>query len=517
MKDSSGSIEPRGQGSLTDSPTDSEPFSDGATEVGRVVEESGPSSRERPPKTKVVPHFTRAERAARGRAARAEVPRSAQGEIEFPKRRDPVGLLEEQAVSRVLDLVPIRYGRMLVSPFAFYRGGALIMAADLAKTPDSGLRVQLCGDAHLSNFGVFGSPERNLVFDINDFDETAPGPWEWDVKRLAASFAIGGRENGFSGKERRAVVLDTVRAYREAMTTFAQMRNLDIWYSHLSVEQAVAEFSAGVDPKRLKKAEANIEKARTKDSMHAFEKLTHLVDGEPRIISDPPLIVPIDELLPARHERDAVRDEMRTLIRSYRRTLETDRRHLLEQFRFVDLARKVVGVGSVGTRAWIALFLGTDDQDPLFLQVKEAQPSVLERFVGRSEYKNSGQRVVAGQRLMQATTDIFLGWQHTSSGLDGKERDFYVRQLKDWKGSFAFEGAVPAGAAAYGKACGWTLARAHARSGDRIAIASYLGKSEAFDRAVAAFAETYADQNERDYKALKAAVDAGRVKAETGF
>ena len=481
------------------------------------VTESPPGAARARAAEKAVPHFRREELAARGKAARAEVPRSAQGEIDFPKRRDPVALLEEQAVSRVPELVPIRYGRMLVSPFAFYRGGALIMAADLAKTPQSGLRVQLCGDAHLSNFGVFGSPERNLVFDINDFDETAPGPWEWDVKRLAASFAIGGRENGYSGKERRAVVLDTVRSYREAMTAFAQMRNLDLWYSHLSVERAVAEFSAGVDPKRVKKAEANLEKSRTKDSMHAFEKLTHLVDGEPRIISDPPLIVPIEELLPEHIERDAVEDEMRSLIRSYRRTLETDRRSLLEQFRFVHLARKVVGVGSVGTRAWIALFLGIDEQDPLFLQIKEAQPSVLEQFVGKSEYKNSGRRVVAGQRLMQATTDIFLGWQHVSSGLDGKERDFYVRQLKDWKGSFPFEAAVPAGAAAYGRACGWTLARAHARSGDRVAIASYLGKSDAFDRAVADFAETYADQNERDYDALNRAVESGRLTARMGL
>jgi uncharacterized protein (DUF2252 family) len=467
--------------------------------------------------SKAVAHFTRTERAARGKAARAEVPRSVHGGIDFPASRDPVALLEEQAASRVPELVPIRYGRMLTSPFAFYRGGALIMAADLARTPTSGLRVQLCGDAHLSNFGVFGSPERNLVFDINDFDETAPGPWEWDVKRLAASFAIGGRENGFSVQERRAVVLDTVRAYREAMTAFAAMRNLEVWYSHLSVEQAVAQFSAGVDPKRLKKAEATIEKSRTKDSMHAFEKLTRLVDGEPRIISDPPLIVPIEELLPTQMEQDAVEEEMRKLIRSYRRTLESDRRHLLEEFRFVDLARKVVGVGSVGTRAWIALFLGADAQDPLFLQIKEAQPSVLEQFVGKSEYKNCGQRVVAGQRLMQATSDIFLGWQHLSSGLDGKERDFYVRQLKDWKGSFAFEAAVPAGAAAYGKACGWTLARAHARSGDRIAIASYLGKSDVFDQAVAAVAETYADQNERDYQALNRAVESGRLTAQSGL
>jgi len=464
-----------------------------------------------------VPHFTRDERAARGKAARAEVGRAAHAEIDFPRARDPVGLLEEQAASRVPELVPIRYGRMLASPFAFYRGGALIMAADLAGTPASGLRVQLCGDAHLSNFGVFGSPERNLVFDMNDFDETAPGPWEWDVKRLAASFAIAGRENGFSGKERRTVVLDTVRAYRGAMAAFAQMRNLDLWYSHLSIEQAIAQFRAGVDPKRLKKAEAKLEKSRTKDSMHALEKLTHVVEGEPRIISDPPLIVPIDELVPTERDRQALVDEIRKLIRSYRRTLETDRRHLLEEFRFVDLARKVVGVGSVGTRAWIALFLGIDDHDPLFLQIKEAQPSVLERYVGKSEYKNCGQRVVAGQRLMQATSDIFLGWQHVSAGLDGNERDFYVRQLKDWKGSFAFEAAVPAGAAAYGRACGWTLARAHARSGDRVAISSYLGKSDTFDKAVASFAETYADQNERDYKALQDAVTSGRVNAQTGL
>jgi uncharacterized protein (DUF2252 family) len=352
---------------------------------------------------------------------------------------------------------------------------------------------------------------------MNDFDETAPGPWEWDVKRLAASFAVGGRENGFSETERRAVVLDTLRAYRESMTAFAQMRNLDVWYAHLSVDQAMAEFSAGVDPKRLKKAQAVIEKSRTKDSMHAFEKLTHLVDGEPRIISDPPLIVPIDELTPAATEREALEEEMRNLIRSYRRTLETDRRHLLEDFRFVDLARKVVGVGSVGTRAWIALMLGADQQDPLFLQIKEAQPSVLERFVGKSEYSNSGQRVVAGQRLMQAVSDIFLGWQHVNAGLDGQERDFYIRQLKDWKGSFAFEAAIPPGAAAYGKACGWTLARAHARSGDRVAIAAYLGKSDVFDRAIATFAETYADQNQRDYQALQAAVDDGRIQAETGL
>jgi uncharacterized protein (DUF2252 family) len=465
-----------------------------------------------------VEHFTRAERAARGKAARAEVPRRVNSEWEpSPHRPDPVDLLEEQGASRVPELVPIRYGRMLASPFAFYRGGALIMASDLAGTPNSGLRVQLCGDAHLSNFGVFGSPERNLVFDINDFDETAPGPWEWDVKRLATSFAIGGRENGFSDDERRTVVLAMVRSYREAMAGLAGLRNLEVWYSNLPVEQAFREFSAGVDRKRLKKVEADVGKSRTKDSMRAFDKLTRLVDGEPRIISDPPLIVPIDELVPSDSDREVIQEEIRALIRLYRRTLETDRRHLLETFRFADLARKVVGVGSVGTRAWIALFLGADNEDPLFLQVKEAQRSVLEQFVGKSEYSNCGQRVVAGQRLMQATSDIFLGWHHTTFSLDGQERDFYVRQLKDWKGSFAFEAAVPAGAAAYGKVCGWTLARAHARSGDRMAIASYLGKADVFDQAIADFAEAYADQNERDFDAFKQAIESGRITARTGL
>ena len=509
---------------LTESLESSELVSEGRLEVEPAeepikdpVEKPAAKGGQSTAKQKAVPHLTLAERAARGKAARAEVPRSAQAEIEFPKRRDPLALLEEQAVSRVPELVPIRYGRMLVSPFAFYRGGALIMASDLARTPNSGIRVQVCGDAHLSNFGVFGSPERRLIFDINDFDETAPGPWEWDVKRLAASFAIGGRELGFSDQERRKVVLDTMRSYRETIAVFAGMSNLDVWYASLPAERALEQFTRGIDPKQLKKRKADIAKARTKDSMHAFEKLTHVVDGERRIVSDPPLIVPIDELVPASTKRHEIVNEIHGLVRSYRRTLETDRRHLLEQFRFVDMARKVVGVGSVGTRAWIVLFQGVDLDDPLFLQVKEAQPSVLERFVGKSEYKNSGRRVVAGQRLMQANTDIFLGWQHVSSSLDGKERDFYVRQLKDWKGSFEFEAALPAGAAAYGKACGWTLARAHARSGDTIAIASYLGKSDAFDRAIAGFAETYADQNERDYKALRDAVDAGRIKAETGL
>jgi uncharacterized protein (DUF2252 family) len=468
-------------------------------------------------RAKVVVHFTRAERAARGKAARAEVSRSNQAEIEFPRDRDPVALLEQQAASRVPELVPIRYGRMLVSPFAFYRGGALIMAADLARTPSSDIRAQLCGDAHLSNFGGFASPERNLVFDINDFDETAPGPWEWDVKRLAASFVVAGRENGFSRKQQRTVVLDVVRSYREAMAAFAGMRNLDVWYAYLDAERVLHERGAELDPKAQKRAEANVAKARTKDSLQAFDKLARVVDGEPRIVSDPPLVVPIDELIPDDAARDEVMDILLELFRSYRGTLQTDRRHLLEQFRLVDVARKVVGVGSVGTRAWIALLLGVDGQDPLFLQMKEAQSSVLEQFVGKSRYANAGHRVVAGQRLMQAVSDIFLGWQRVLAGIDGRPRDFFIRQLKDQKASADVEAMTPTAMAAYGRMCGWTLARAHARSGDRIAIAAYLGKSDTFDQALAAFSEAYADQNERDYAALQEAVASGRVTAQIGL
>jgi uncharacterized protein (DUF2252 family) len=425
-----------------------------------------------------------------------------------------VALLDEQAKSRVQELVPIRYGRMLASPFAFYRGAAYLMASDLASTPRSGLMVQACGDAHVSNFGLFGSPERALVFDINDFDETAPGPWEWDVKRLAASLAIAGRNNGFADKERADVVRSSTAAYRSAMREFAGLRNLEVWYAHAQVEAGLPRMQAMLDKKNLKEAERTVAKARTKDSMEAFAKLTHVVDGERRIISEPPLIVPIEELL-SPDQTTQFQDTMHGLIRSYRRTLLGDRKHLLEDFRFEHIARKVVGVGSVGTRAWIILMLGRDDQDPLFLQAKEAQASVLESFVGKSRFANHGQRVVEGQRLMQAASDIFLGWDRVS-GIDGVSRDFYLRQLRDWKGSWAPEAMVPQVMSVYGQMCAWTLARAHARSGDRIAIASYLGGSGAFDRAIVSFAEAYADQNDRDYAALSAAAKAGRVKATIG-
>jgi uncharacterized protein (DUF2252 family) len=464
-----------------------------------------------------VAHLTPGERIARGKAARNEVPRSSHGRWEPAfNRPDPVELLEEQAVTRVPELVPIRYGRMLVSPFTFYRGAALIMAADLAATPRSGLHAQICGDAHLSNFGVFASPERQMMFDINDFDETLPGPWEWDVKRLAASFEIAGRDRGFTPAERRAIVLAMAEEYRTRMNQAAGMQNLDVWYAHIQVETLFEQLLAAATKKQRAKARANVAKARTKDSMQAFAKLTHEVDGERRIIGDSPLIVPIEDLVPAERERDEIEGEIRGMIRSYRRTLETDRRHLMEDFHYVHMARKVVGVGSVGTRAWILLMLGRDDQDPLFLQAKEAQESVLERFVGKSRYANSGQRVVAGQRLMQAASDIFLGW-HRLTGLDGQVRDFYIRQLRDWKGSADVDTMAASVMTLYAQICAATLARAHARSGDRIAIASYLGNSDVFDKAIADFSSAYADQNERDYQALAQAVDSGRVVAQTGL
>jgi uncharacterized protein (DUF2252 family) len=465
-----------------------------------------------------VSGLTTAERVARGKAARAQVPRASHAVFDPPSDRpDPIALLEEQAKSRVPDLVPVRWGRMVVSPFTFYRGAALPMASDLATTPVSGLAVQACGDAHLSNFGLFGSAERRLVFDVNDFDETLPGPWEWDVKRLAASLEVAARGNGFSGKQRRDIVLAAVGQYRQAMRGFAGMTNLDVWYAHMDMDELRAQFNSQLQPRQRKEVDKGLAKARTRDSMQEVAKLTRMVDGRPRIISEPPLLVPIDELMTGDTDRASIEEFLISMLAKYRRTLETDRRYLLEQYQFVDMARKVVGVGSVGTRCWIVLMLGHDDSDPLFLQVKEAEASVLSRFVGASKYANQGQRVAAGQRLMQASSDIFLGWQHTEAGLDDRPRDFYVRQLRDWKFSVEIENLVPAGLRIYGTVCGWTLARAHARSGDRIAIAAYLGGSDVFDRAIADFAAAYADQNERDYEALVEAVASGRITAERGL
>jgi uncharacterized protein (DUF2252 family) len=462
-----------------------------------------------------VPHLTPSERAARGKAARAEAPRTRHAEWEpWAERPDPVALLEEQAATRVPELVPIRHGRMAASPFAFFRGAAYVMASDLAGTPRSGITVQACGDAHLSNFGGFASPERDLVFDVNDFDETLPGPWEWDVKRLAASIAIAGREKGFTAKQRQENVAAAGRQYRETVRNFAGWRNLDVWYARLDRATILARFEADATAAQVQAFEKTAAKAKRKDNTRAYERLAHTGDGEPHIVSDPPLIERVEDLVPPRRAQELM-ETIHQLLRSYRTSLQGDRRRLLERYRFVDLARKVVGVGSVGTRAWVVLMLGRDDDDPLFLQCKEAQPSVLEPFVGKSEYSHHGRRVVEGQRLMQSSSDIMLGWLR-ATGIDGQTRDFYVRQLWDWKSSADVAAMDPPGLSLYGRMCGGTLARAHARSGDGIAIASYLGRSDTFDRALCAFAETYADQNEVDHRALTQAIASGRVEAQSG-
>jgi len=463
---------------------------------------------------RAAPRRSRRERASLGKQARQSVPLAAHADPGPSDGRDPIGLVLDQADSRVPDLVPIRHGRMLVSPFTFFRGAAAPMAADLAGTPTAGLRVQLCGDAHLSNFGIFASPERSLVFDVNDFDETLPGPFEWDVKRLAASLAVAGRENGFSVKARRKIVLSAVASYREAMRDFAAQPLMKVWYAHLSGDDIVTEMRSRMPDKRVRMVESMLAKARTRDSMQAVGKLTSVDDGHRSIRSDPPSVVPIEEVFPD-HRADQIYELLGGVLSRYRRSMQSSRRRLLEQFRLEQVARKVVGVGSVGTRAWIILLDAGDGDEPLFLQAKEAQVSVLAPYCGRSRYANEGERVVAGQHLIQAESDIFLGWTH-ATGPDGVDRDFYVRQLRDWKFSLPVEQMRPLGMRYYAAICGWTLARGHARSGDRIAIAAYLGKSDRFDQAVADFAEAYADRTERDYTKFQQAVSSGRAQARTG-
>ena len=460
------------------------------------------------------------ESASLGRQARASVPRSAHAELPVdPDRPDPVDLLLKQARSRVPELVPIRHGRMASSPFAYFRGAALGMAADLSRTPFSGITVQACGDAHLLNFGLYASPERHLVFDVNDFDETLPGPWEWDVKRLAASLAVAGRQREFSARDRARTVLDAIGEYRLAMRRFAAMSTLDVWYARLEADEIVRRLRAaarGADQRRRVRAgERQIAKATTRTSLQAAGKLCHLVDGQLQFVSQPPVVERLDDLLPD-DQRHRLETGLTDLLAGYSRSLLPERVLLLGRFRLVDLARKVVGVGSVGTRCWLLLLIGRDLDDVLILQAKEAQRSVLEQFHSASVFPHAGQRVVVGQRLMQASSDIFLGWQRTT-GIDGKRRDFYVRQLRDGKGSFDITQAVPAGLTAYGRLCGWTLARAHARSGDRFAIAAYLGSSDVFDRAMVEFAEAYADLTERDHAALLRAVEDGRIEARSGI
>jgi uncharacterized protein (DUF2252 family) len=452
------------------------------------------------------------QRAARGREARKRAPRSSHTAWE-PRadRADPVALLESQAAERAPDLVPLRYGRMLASPFAFYRGGALLMAADLAGTPTSGLTAQICGDAHLMNFGLFESPERHTLFDINDFDETLPGPWEWDVKRLAAGFEIAGRTRGLPASSRRAVVLACVRSYREAMLEMAEKRALEVWHARLDGEIARETLREAAGPQ----ADRALVKARGKDSLRALSKLTEVVGGRPHFRSLPPILVPADELLTG-EQRVHYRDAVEMALHNYRLSLPAERRPLYDLYRYREIARKVVGVGSVGTRAWVLLFFGRDADDPMILQAKQAQASVLERFVGRSRYANSGRRVVEGQRLMQAASDPLLGWYHVV-GFDGRPYDFYVRQLWDGKGAFDVELMDERAWPHYAQLCAWTLARAHARTGDRIAIAGYLGTKDRFDRAVADFSEAYADQNQRDFERLVEAVESGRIAATKGI
>ncbi|MDZ4168295.1 MAG: DUF2252 domain-containing protein [Coriobacteriia bacterium] len=471
------------------------------------------------PRSKIrdIEHLSPEERAAVGKAARGRVPRSSHAAwVPRDDRTDPIQQLRTQEATRMTELLPIRYGRMLRSPFAFYRGSAVIMASDLATTPTSGLRAQLCGDAHLANFGIYRSPERAQVFDINDFDETVPGPWEFDIKRLAASFEIALRERDVSARWRRDIVLTAVRAYREAMTEFAAMRNIDVWYARLDVEHLITGVATtGTGKAVVKTTRANLEKAASKDSLRALSKLTHLVDGEPRIASNPPLVVRAEELLTG-EQLERFQPVIEEFLRNYRASLPEDRRRLLDSYRFADIARKVVGVGSVGARAWIVLMLGRDTCDPLFLQMKEATSSVLEPIVGRSRFRHHGRRVVEGQRLMQASSDVTLGW-YRIRGFDGLPHDYYVRQLWDGKGSLDHTKMNPVMWAPYARVCGWTLARAHARSGHRIAISAYLGRGDTLDRALADFSVAYANQNERDYEALKAAAGRDEIAVEYGI
>jgi uncharacterized protein (DUF2252 family) len=468
--------------------------------------------------TESSPRYARlqsGESTERGRSARQRTPRSAHGDwAPATDRPDPVAVLATQAATRVRELVPIRYGRMLVSPFTFYRGAAAVMAADLARTPDSGIVVQACGDAHISNFGGFAAPDRRLVFGPNDFDETLPGPWEWDVKRMAASAEIAGRDVGLAADRRRWIVRECVREYREGMRGFAGESHLDVWYDRLTASELVERFGGRLGAKGRIVFAQPFAKARRKTSLRAVKKLTERVDGELRFRSVPPLLVPLRELLDTPDARDE-EEYIRELLDEYAASLSVDRRYLFGTYRFVDMARKVVGVGSVGTRAWVFLLVGRDGKDPLVLQAKEAQASVLERHLGASEFANHGERVVRGQRISHAASDIFLGWQR-SEGLDGKEHDFYVRQLWDWKASADLSTLSEDGLHAYTRACGWSLARAHARSGDRLAIAAYLGRGAAFDRAIVRFAAAYADQNELDHQRLADAVAAGEVSAESG-
>ncbi len=450
------------------------------------------------------------ERHRRGKAIRTHVTRTELGHWRpAADRPDPVDLIAGQESTRVPDLLALRHERMLASPFTFFRGAALLMASDLAPLPRTDLVVQLCGDAHLSNFGVYAAPDRRLVFSLNDFDETLPGPFEWDVKRLAASFAVAGRSRGFATHKRAKIIRAACEAYREAMADFADRGTLDVWYARVDAQEILERYGDEASSRQRRNFDKVLTKARSKNSLRALAKLTHVVDGQLRFISDPPLVVPVEDLVDDQ-DGGTIDERIASILQGYLASVADDRRHLLAGFHYVHLARKVVGVGSVGTRAWVVLLQGRDTDDPLLLQVKEAEASVLEQFLGASDHANHGERVVSGQRLMQSASDILLGWIR-ATGLDGVERDFYVRQLWDEKGSADVDRMKRSGMKAYARLCGWTLARAHARSGDPFEIAGYLGTGSAFDKAMAVFAEDYADQNDRDHAAVQAAVHDGRL------
>jgi uncharacterized protein (DUF2252 family) len=475
-----------------------------------------PHAHDHLPDPEYLPKLTLDEREARGRALRREVPIERHGAWRpAGARSDPVAILERQSAERIPELVPIRYGRMAASAFAFFRGGAAIMAADLAGMAVAGITAQLCGDAHLMNFGLFETPERSLVFGLNDFDETLPGPVEWDMKRLAASVEIAGRDLGFTPSDREEAVVSTLRAYREAMHAFAAQRDLDVWYSALPAKELQARLSANADPQSGKEVKREVRKALHRDHLRAFDRLIETVDGEVRFVHEPPLLVPVEELLDD-EQRTRYVEVIQSFLSQYRESLPPHTRALAERYRFKHIARKVVGVGSVGTRAWVVLLMGRDSTDPLVLQLKEAKRSVLEPYTAPSVFPSQGERVVEGQRFMQAASDSMLGWYHLQAW-DGLEHDFYVRQLWDGKSSIDVSHLTPAGLRAYGEACGWTLARGHARSGDRVALAAYLGEDDAFDRALAGFAITYADVNEADHADLLKAIDEGRIEATLGI
>ncbi|MBX7160465.1 MAG: DUF2252 domain-containing protein [Acidimicrobiia bacterium] len=464
-----------------------------------------PLTHERAGSSLLAARPTRQESYEAGRSRRKALARSAHAELTVPAAdRDPLAILAHQDETRLSDLVPIRYGRMVPTPFTFLRGAAAVMAHDLAASPHTGLVVQLCGDAHLSNFGAYAGPDRRLVFDLNDFDETLPGPFEWDLKRLTASLVVAARDNGFPGDAGPAAAAEAVRSYREAITHFASIPMMDTWYQRMEAESIMDMAGESADVHQ--RVERAVKKASRRTSLQAFEKLTAVVDGRRRIVADPPLVVPLEE-----DELPGITRRVSAAFEEYRTSLAGDRRHLLDRFRYVDLARKIVGVGSVGTRCLI-LLLEDDSGAPLFLQAKEADRSVLEAHLPASRYRNHGRRVVEGQRLMQATSDIFLGWSHDAEG----EVDFYFRQLRDMKYSGDIASLIPETFLRYAALCGAVMARAHARSGDAAAISGYVGKGGTFDSAISSWAVAYADQTERDHEMLVEAVADGRVDAVRG-